>query len=44
MAFFMHLAHSFGQDKMFILTLMLYCTSKSCAKFKSPTWQLTDKS
>ena len=34
MAFLCDLARSFmtnaKQDKMFILTLMLYCTSKSC--------------
>ena len=33
MAFLCYLAHSFmmnaKQDKMFVLTLMLYCTSKS---------------
>ena len=27
---FFHVKRKAGQDKMFILTLMLYCTSKSC--------------
>ena len=45
MASLCDLAHSFmtnpKQDKMFILTLILSCTSKS-RKFRSPKWRLND--
>ena len=38
---FFYNEHKVGQDKMFILTLMLYCTSKSC-KIQVATWRLNN--